>query len=287
VRDVVGDLVALFELLDPEVVWDNGEYGPIGHRGLIRGKAAVSQIMREWVGTWAEYRFEVGEMVEIDDQVLLAVNESGVGKGSGIPLQAQHWFVWSFRAGRIVHAAAFRTKAEALARMGLRCGRTTKRRGGGGEMETNRGLKVGAVALALAALVASAVGAPAAPTVTPLSAQLKGNAEVPGPGDKNGKGEAFISVKVAKRALCWQVSAVKIADPTAAHIHKGAKGVAGPVKVALFDRPQPDPIAEGCARKQRRKLLKRIARAPQKFYVNVHNSEFPDGAIRGQLGPAL
>ena len=144
-----------------------------------------------------------------------------------------------------------------------------------------------AVAGALAvALVATAV-APAGPAAKQLSAKLRGSSEVPGPGDRNGKGEAFVSVKVAKRKLCWQVSTVKIAEPMAAHIHIGAKGDAGPIKVTLYDEPQPDAIAEGCARKQRKRLLRRIARKPEKFYVNVHNAEFPDGAIRGQLGPAL
>ena len=33
-------------------------------------------------------------------------------------------------------------------------------------------------------------------------------------------------------------------------------------------------------------MLKRIAKSPEKFYVNVHNAAYPDGAIRGQLGLA-
>lgn len=118
-----------------------------------------------------------------------------------------------------------------------------------------------------------------------LSAKLKGNAEVPGPGDKNGRGEAFVSVK--KRKVCFQVSWEKIEQPAAGHIHKGAKGVAGPIKVLLFDETPPTDIVEGCNKKVKRKLRKRIARSPEKFYVNLHNAEFPDGAIRGQLKPAL
>jgi hypothetical protein len=154
-------------------------------------------------------------------------------------------------------------------------------------MRITAGRRFAIVGGVLAVAMVSAALAPAGPATTQLSAKLKGSEEVPGPGDKNGKGEAFVSVKAAKGKLCWQVSWVKIAEPSAAHVHKGAKGVAGPVKVTLFDSPQPSDIAEGCARKQDKKLLKRIARSPEKFYVNVHNAEFPDGAIRGQLGPAL
>jgi hypothetical protein len=33
-------------------------------------------------------------------------------------------------------------------------------------------------------------------------------------------------------------------------------------------------------------LARRIANNPQRFYVNIHNEKFPDGAIRGQLEAA-
>jgi hypothetical protein len=120
-----------------------------------------------------------------------------------------------------------------------------------------------------------------------LSAKLKGKSEVPGPGDENGKGEAFLSVNPEKGKICWQVSWVKIEAPMAAHIHKGAPDDAGPVKVLLFDETPPTDTAEGCARKLEPKLVEKIAAKPERFYVNVHNEEFPDGAIRGQLAPAL
>jgi hypothetical protein len=57
--------------------------------------------------------------------------------------------------------------------------------------------------------------------------------------------------------------------------------------VTLYDSPQPDPTAEGCARGLKNKLVRKIAQYPERFYVNVHNADYPDGAIRGQLGPAL
>lgn len=32
-------------------------------------------------------------------------------------------------------------------------------------------------------------------------------------------------------------------------------------------------------------IVQRILNNPEDFYINVHNPEFPGGAIRGQLGP--
>ena len=148
--------------------------------------------------------------------------------------------------------------------------------------------KLMVVLLALAAvglLIPTLSGAAA----TQLSAKLKGNEEVGG-GDPNGRGEAFVAVKKpSKRKLCFELRWDKIEPPTAAHIHKGAEGVDGPIKVTLFEDPDGLTVSEveGCVKKVRKRIAKRLRRTPEKFYVNVHNAEYPDGAIRGQLDLAL
>jgi hypothetical protein len=142
-------------------------------------------------------------------------------------------------------------------------------------------LALGAVGLLIPALSGAAA--------TQLSAKLKGNQEVAG-GDRNGRGEVFVAVKKPKkRKLCFQLEFDKIEPPTAGHIHKGAKGVDGPVKVTLFESSAglPGSTLNGCVKKLRKRLARQLRRAPQKFYVNLHNAEFPAGAIRGQLGRAL
>jgi len=140
------------------------------------------------------------------------------------------------------------------------------------------------------ALVA-ALAIPAAEAAAPvqLSAKLKGASEVPGPGDPNGRGEVFMAVKKQKRKVCFDLSYKRIDEPKAAHIHKGGRDDAGPVKVLLFEDPSGLPVpgsVDGCV-KAKRKIVRQLSRNPQKFYVNVHNDEYSDGAIRGQLKPAL
>ena len=122
---------------------------------------------------------------------------------------------------------------------------------------------------------------------TTFTTNLTGANEVPGPGDPNGKGEVFVAVKKQKRKVCFILEFRRIGDPTAAHIHKGGPDDAGPVKVLLFEDSEglPSPGAvEGCVRRVKKKIVRQLSRNPQKFYVNVHNDEYPDGAIRGQLG---
>lgn len=142
-------------------------------------------------------------------------------------------------------------------------------------------------AAALIALLATLLIPAAAARAPQLSAELDGKSEVPGTGDPNGKGEFFMTVKKGKTRICFQVSFIKIDAPSAGHIHKGGSEVAGPVVVELFgDGPVQNNIIEDCT-KVRKKLGRKLARQPQKFYVNLHNGAYPDGAIRGQLGPAL
>jgi hypothetical protein len=55
---------------------------------------------------------------------------------------------------------------------------------------------------------------------------------------------------------------------------------AGPVVVPLA--PPTDGTSSGCAEVSREFALA-ILKSPSDYYVNVHNAEFPAGALRGQL----
>jgi hypothetical protein len=142
---------------------------------------------------------------------------------------------------------------------------------------------------ALAAMAALVALPSLSPGATLLGAKLKGSQEVPGPGDPDGKGGIQVSLKAKKKKVCFTLEYRKLDDgAVAAHIHRGKKGVAGPVKVTLFEVDPPLPEAgsfEGCQKNVKRKLIRRIKRRPENFYVNVHTPPYPDGAIRGQLKP--
>jgi hypothetical protein len=113
-----------------------------------------------------------------------------------------------------------------------------------------------------------------------LSATLTGAAEVPGPGDPDGTGTASLTVNPGLGQICNQLTVSGIAPATAAHIHLGAVGVAGPVVVPL--EPPTDGSSSGCTEVSR-ELALAILTSPSDYYVNVHNAEFPAGAVRGQL----
>ena len=139
-------------------------------------------------------------------------------------------------------------------------------------------------ALFAAGLLATVAAAVALAANTKLDASMSGAKEVPGPGDSNGSGSAEITLKPGVGKVCFEFKFSKIGRPTAGHIHKGGKGVAGPIKVSLFGKPSgvSSPF-EGCATNVASGLISQIADHPGGWYVNLHNEQFPDGAIRGQL----
>ena len=114
----------------------------------------------------------------------------------------------------------------------------------------------------------------------PLSANLTGAAEVPGPGDPDGKGSATLRVNPGQEQVCYELSVSGIEPATMAHIHKGGPTVDGGVVVTLTAPTSGS--SSGCAAAAR-SLAQDIIQNPGGYYVNVHNGPFPTGAVRGQL----
>jgi hypothetical protein len=115
-----------------------------------------------------------------------------------------------------------------------------------------------------------------------LFATLTGAAEVPGPGDSDGGGKAKINLNQGRGEVCFELGVSNIAVATAAHIHEAPAGQAGPAVVTLAPLPT-DGSSKGCVSGVDEDLIKRIRQNPESFYVNVHNADYPDGAVRGQL----
>ncbi len=112
------------------------------------------------------------------------------------------------------------------------------------------------------------------------SATLTGAAESPA-GDPDGSGRAVIGLNVSEGLVCWSMTVKGIAAATASHIHKAPAGSTGPVVVTL-GTPATG-ANKGCAAAAR-SLIRDILANPGEYYINVHNKDFPAGAVRGQLG---
>ena len=136
------------------------------------------------------------------------------------------------------------------------------------------------VVLGAAALAATVAQAHSRSGGRPLSATLTGAVEVPGPGDPDGGGMFMGRVNPGTRQLCYTLTATNIDAATAAHIHVGASGVAGPVVVTL---QTPTTASTETCTTLARDLAKKLMQSASGYYVNVHNAALPAGAVRGQL----
>ena len=114
-----------------------------------------------------------------------------------------------------------------------------------------------------------------------MTVKLTGAAEVPSKGDPDGSGTAKVTLNPGQGQICYELAVKGIGTANAAHIHAGAAGQAGGVKVPL-EAPSAEGSSKGCADVDQA-LVKQIMDKPSDYYVNVHNAEYPNGALRGQL----
>jgi CHRD domain len=124
------------------------------------------------------------------------------------------------------------------------------------------------------------------PTTTRYRAALTTRAEVPKPeGVRAGAGGTFVVPLTNDQgtySIAWTLTFRNLTGrATAAHIHRGKPGKAGPVVVSLCG-----PCRSG--RKGKAKVSKAVAAAIEagRAYVNVHTARNPAGEIRGQIRKA-
>lgn len=134
--------------------------------------------------------------------------------------------------------------------------------------------------VALPAPTAAAEKLPGAPVGGRLlTAALSGAEEVPGPGDPTAGGSFIGTFNADEELICYELR-YQGTPAIAAHIHRGAAGVAGPVVVTL--QAPSTGFAKDCAAAGGG-LIAEIGSDPDGFYVNVHSVPFPNGSGRGQL----
>jgi ketosteroid isomerase-like protein len=112
-RGAIGNLPRLLELLDENIVWVSHIDDP--NPPVTLGKGDVANLIRSWVGAWEDFRFEVEDLTEVGDSVLLEIRETGRSRLGGAPMEHRYANIWTFRGGRIIRGDAYRTREDALA----------------------------------------------------------------------------------------------------------------------------------------------------------------------------
>ncbi|HEX2194826.1 MAG TPA: CHRD domain-containing protein [Candidatus Limnocylindria bacterium] len=153
------------------------------------------------------------------------------------------------------------------------------------------------MALAATLMALTLGGALAAGGGRTISVPMTG-AQEPGGGDPDAMGTATFTINVGQETLCYTLSWTGIGGTTPSttddpiwggHIHQAPLGVAGGIAIHLFGAPMEPRTAFGstatvsdCMTVPREQLVELFANLDD-YYINIHNDEFPGGAIRGQL----
>ena len=125
-----------------------------------------------------------------------------------------------------------------------------------------------------------------------LSFDLSG-AQVPDGGDPTGRGDATLRLYSDKDLACLRAAWRDLAgEVTAIHVHRGAEGQTGPHQIEILNEESLAGDAnrvELCVKVTGGHHgadgdgLQDVIDDPAGFYLSIHSTAFPTGAIRGQL----
>jgi hypothetical protein len=115
---------------------------------------------------------------------------------------------------------------------------------------------------------------------TTLLASLEGRNEVTGGAQA---GQALAIIGINDHTLSYSIAWRGIGTPTEADIHAGVRGADGPVAVALFTTPRPSGDSTTGTVTVSDATLLALRANPSGFYVDLHTTSFPEGAVRAQL----
>jgi len=100
----------------------------------------------------------------------------------------------------------------------------------------------------------------------------------PVPGPPGAKGTAHVVADMDAHSVCYKLTYEGPGEMTAAHIHRGEKGLNGPVTIPLDVKAEcvnPNPAE-----------IKALIDWPDGYYVEIHTLLFQqNGAVRGQTVP--
>jgi ketosteroid isomerase-like protein len=85
----------------------------------FHGPAGVVEEARRWEEMWSDYRFEVQDLIDAGDKVVLLYHQVGRAKESGVEVEERAGWVYTLRAGKIARVEMFQNRAAALRAAGV------------------------------------------------------------------------------------------------------------------------------------------------------------------------
>ena len=110
-EDALERLDADIEFVSPPDVTGGGQ--------VWRGRDGTRRGVTSFLGTWEDYHYEVRDLIDCGDEVLVEGWQRARGRGSGVEVSEAIYTVWTVHEGRVVRQRMFRDRAQALEAAGL------------------------------------------------------------------------------------------------------------------------------------------------------------------------
>lgn len=113
--EVSDDLDAVSSFWDTAIEWIEPPESPA--TVSVVGAGAARKAMEEWMAMWDDYRYDVEELIDAGDEVVLGGTQVMIARGAEV--SSALFFVWTLRDGRAVRARLFLERSQAVKAAGL------------------------------------------------------------------------------------------------------------------------------------------------------------------------
>ena len=86
----------------------------------FHGPSGVVEEARRWEEMWTDYRFEVEDLIDAGDTVVLLYHQVGRAKESGVEVEERAAWVYTIRERKITRVEMFQDRESALSAAGVR-----------------------------------------------------------------------------------------------------------------------------------------------------------------------
>ncbi len=111
-----GDIERALAAADPGLVTTRVD--PDG--AVFHGPEGFLQALSEWVEDFTEWSNASEELIDAGDRVVARVHQVARGAGSGVPVEADYWLIFTLADGNVTRLDIYSDRGQALAAAGLR-----------------------------------------------------------------------------------------------------------------------------------------------------------------------
>ena len=88
--------------------------------GTYRGLAEFQRGINLWLDEWESFRYEIEDLTDLGDRVLMEIRLWGIAKGSGVETERRDVFhLWTIRDGKAQCCEVYFNRPDALEAAGL------------------------------------------------------------------------------------------------------------------------------------------------------------------------